>query len=602
MSRLPLDLDTKLASPATSSPRAGRHAGREQMLADLFRLHLGSATTTTELLSSLSSATARSAFTANHAQREVNSPERSVSPSRETGSANSSSDRDRIAEQRELQRDEARQHAVEDASNHRGDGDDRDGSGSPPRRLDSESSAAAFRDDDRGANGDDSQQQPLSGPELSHVSNDTASEDEATQESETDSAPGSVHSSRRPAKRSRTAANGERAANASARQPASAKTANTAVCDVGQDCCDVAEAESGELDANAGAAEHGDADSAEGTSLGAAANFPVIELGVPLPAESDSDASNRDAAGQAGVPAVEAGAGHGKWPAVPGDGGPIDSVPSSGARSGEASDAAGTRDDAGVLGATSTEDQETARAARRGAASESDDPNPSNRDSDKSNPAILAASVATSVATAAEPNSIAAAVPSETPSSTVAAAPSVSAGRTSRSAIREAGDGQSTAPLNNREQTRLVQRVTRAIQAAQERDGEIRLRLSPPELGSLRLEVRVQAGQLAARLEAESAATRDLLIENLPLLRERLAEQGIQVQRFDVDLMDQRAADGRRSFDGTNANDPRREPRNENVPRQAANTSRSPAAEEPADPAAAATLRRGLSPRINIVV
>ncbi|MBM4004084.1 MAG: flagellar hook-length control protein FliK [Planctomycetes bacterium] len=72
-----------------------------------------------------------------------------------------------------------------------------------------------------------------------------------------------------------------------------------------------------------------------------------------------------------------------------------------------------------------------------------------------------------------------------------------------------------------------------------------------------------KGGQLAARMEAESAATRDLLIENLPLLRDRLAEQGIQVQRFEVDLMDQRGNDGCRAFDTANGNDPRRDRRDE---------------------------------------
>lgn len=92
--------------------------------------------------------------------------------------------------------------------------------------------------------------------------------------------------------------------------------------------------------------------------------------------------------------------------------------------------------------------------------------------------------------------------------------------------------------LNEADQSRFVQRVARAFQAAQNRDGEIRLRLSPPELGSLRLEVKVQGGALTARIEAETTAARQLLLDNLPVLRERLAEQGVRVEQFDVDLTD----------------------------------------------------------------
>lgn len=85
--------------------------------------------------------------------------------------------------------------------------------------------------------------------------------------------------------------------------------------------------------------------------------------------------------------------------------------------------------------------------------------------------------------------------------------------------------------------TRLLIRVARAFTAAQERDGEIRLRLSPPELGSLRLDVRVQDGVLVARLQTETDAARTAILDNLPALRDRLSEQGVRIERFDVDLM-----------------------------------------------------------------
>jgi flagellar hook-length control protein FliK len=84
---------------------------------------------------------------------------------------------------------------------------------------------------------------------------------------------------------------------------------------------------------------------------------------------------------------------------------------------------------------------------------------------------------------------------------------------------------------------RLLSRVAKAFNAAQERDGEVRLRLSPPELGALRLEVRVQDGAMVAHLHTETDSARTALIDNLPALRDRLAEQGVRIDRFDVDLM-----------------------------------------------------------------
>ena len=91
--------------------------------------------------------------------------------------------------------------------------------------------------------------------------------------------------------------------------------------------------------------------------------------------------------------------------------------------------------------------------------------------------------------------------------------------------------------------TRLINRVARAFAAAQERDGEVRLRLSPPELGALRLELRIQDGVMIAHLEAETEAAQAAIVENLPALRERLAEQGIRIERFDVDLMQRHSPD-----------------------------------------------------------
>jgi flagellar hook-length control protein FliK len=95
------------------------------------------------------------------------------------------------------------------------------------------------------------------------------------------------------------------------------------------------------------------------------------------------------------------------------------------------------------------------------------------------------------------------------------------------------------------ESGRLIQRVARAFTAVRD-GGEVRLRLSPPELGALRLEIKVEGSAVIAHIEAETPAARTALIENLPALRERLAELGVRIERFDVDLMkrgDERAFD-----------------------------------------------------------
>lgn len=100
----------------------------------------------------------------------------------------------------------------------------------------------------------------------------------------------------------------------------------------------------------------------------------------------------------------------------------------------------------------------------------------------------------------------------------------------------EAPQGHHPAPVPV-DSARFLSRVAKAFLSAQQRDGEVRLRLSPPELGSLRLQVSVQDGVMVARLETETEAARSSLVSNLPALRERLAEQGVRIERFDIDLM-----------------------------------------------------------------
>jgi flagellar hook-length control protein FliK len=84
--------------------------------------------------------------------------------------------------------------------------------------------------------------------------------------------------------------------------------------------------------------------------------------------------------------------------------------------------------------------------------------------------------------------------------------------------------------------TRFVGRVAKAFQTAQERGGSLQIRLSPPELGALRLELTVKDGVMSASLQTENSSARRLLLDHLPTLRDRLAEQNIRVDRFDVDV------------------------------------------------------------------
>lgn len=88
---------------------------------------------------------------------------------------------------------------------------------------------------------------------------------------------------------------------------------------------------------------------------------------------------------------------------------------------------------------------------------------------------------------------------------------------------------------------RFVARVAKAFQLAEDRGGQLRLRLSPPELGSIRLELAVKNGAVTATIETETAAARHALLDNLPALRDRLTEQNMRVEQFDVHVRDEGA-------------------------------------------------------------
>ena len=118
---------------------------------------------------------------------------------------------------------------------------------------------------------------------------------------------------------------------------------------------------------------------------------------------------------------------------------------------------------------------------------------------------------------------------------TGASSPSVSRLMSGRLTGRALANQDANLQVDN---VRFVQRVMRAIQVGRDRGGEVQLRLHPPELGSMRIDVSVKNGVLSARLEAETPAARTVLLDNLPVLRDRLAQQEIKIGQFDIGLMD----------------------------------------------------------------
>jgi flagellar hook-length control protein FliK len=144
---------------------------------------------------------------------------------------------------------------------------------------------------------------------------------------------------------------------------------------------------------------------------------------------------------------------------------------------------------------------------------------------------------------------------------------------------RQAGDDTDMPSIDP---ARFISRVAKAIETAQERGGPLNLRLSPPELGSMRIQLDVKQGVLTAKVETDTAAARQALLDNLPTLRARLAEHNVRIDRFDVDV--RRDGTGDQATPGRQHQQYQQQYNQTSVPRVA--SAAPPAGEDvPADPA-----------------
>lgn len=80
---------------------------------------------------------------------------------------------------------------------------------------------------------------------------------------------------------------------------------------------------------------------------------------------------------------------------------------------------------------------------------------------------------------------------------------------------------------------KVLDRMLWMIQGGEQKG---RIHISPPELGRLDLDLVIKNGHLQARVNAESPQVKDLLDANLHQLKQRLAEIGLTVDRFEVSV------------------------------------------------------------------
>lgn len=85
--------------------------------------------------------------------------------------------------------------------------------------------------------------------------------------------------------------------------------------------------------------------------------------------------------------------------------------------------------------------------------------------------------------------------------------------------------------------------VTQISGSVNGESGRMVLRLQPAELGSLKLDLKIEGDRVQAHLHAQTHQVQDVLERNLPQLRSALAEQGLKIDQFLVNV-DQHQSNG----------------------------------------------------------
>lgn len=159
-----------------------------------------------------------------------------------------------------------------------------------------------------------------------------------------------------------------------------------------------------------------------------------------------------------------------------------------------------------------------------------------------------------------------AAIPDVVNGSEIAAAGVGPAGRVEPGQAAPVADPDRASMVNDEGQvlvelSETVSTIRRAISG----DGHIKVRLNPPELGAMQIEVRQIDAGITVRLEVETEAAQKALLESLGDLRQSLRQQRAGVEQIDVVLIERsqeplrgsledsrRDADRERSFEEQN--------------------------------------------------
>lgn len=118
----------------------------------------------------------------------------------------------------------------------------------------------------------------------------------------------------------------------------------------------------------------------------------------------------------------------------------------------------------------------------------------------------------------------------------VQAGDSSSANGRAGSAPQSQSQAGSGAPTNPSEVN--AARLARGLQSAvQQRGGAVTLRLTPPDMGTVRIQLQIQGGAVNAQFHTQTESARQMLTQQLGQLRQALEGQGLTVDRLAAQTM-----------------------------------------------------------------
>jgi len=82
----------------------------------------------------------------------------------------------------------------------------------------------------------------------------------------------------------------------------------------------------------------------------------------------------------------------------------------------------------------------------------------------------------------------------------------------------------------------LVERIVSSVRQSQSTGQQLKIRLSPPELGTLQIEVSLKNGEFTAKLEVQNNQVQKVINDNIAQLRDALAKSGIAIDRIEVNI------------------------------------------------------------------